>query len=56
MNENDRIEGSFRDPVHQLNGHWYFWNEVWADQLGPYETEAEARRELDRYVREVLGE
>lgn len=50
------------DPVFQANDDdfeldkWYFWNEVWADAYGPYETEEEAREELDRYCREVLGE
>lgn len=34
---------------------WYFWTETWADRCGPYETEAEAREQLKRYVLEVLG-
>jgi hypothetical protein len=35
---------------------WYFWTETWADRCGPYSTEAEARAQLARYVREVLGD
>ncbi len=35
---------------------WYFWIETWADRCGPYDTEAHATTEANRYVREVLGE
>ena len=28
---------------------WYFWNEVWIDLYGPFETEEEARAELEKY-------
>lgn len=35
---------------------WYFWVETWADRCGPYATEAEARMELNRYCKEVLGD
>lgn len=34
---------------------WYFWNEVWADRYGPYESEDEANKQLERYYKEVLG-
>lgn len=34
---------------------WYFWNETGADRYGPYETEEEAKKQLDRYCKEVLG-
>lgn len=42
------------DPIFEKNGKWYFWNEVWTDAIGPYESREEAARELDRYVKEVL--
>ena len=32
---------------------WYFWNEIWVDSYGPYNTEEEAREALNRY-REAL--
>ena len=37
------------DPVEYVNkdnreSGWYFWNEVWADSYGPYNTEEEARQ------------
>jgi hypothetical protein len=37
------------DPVHEDNDKWYFWDETWANRRGPYETEAQARRELRKY-------
>ena len=48
------------DPVEYVNkdnreSGWYFWNEVWADSYGPYNTEEEARENLNRYCAEELG-
>ncbi len=43
------------DPVHEHEGKWWFWDEVWADRVGPYDTETEAREAIVRYVREELG-
>jgi hypothetical protein len=42
------------DPVHvHKDGFgqvgWYFWDETWADRIGPYETEEEAREKLAKY-------
>ena len=34
---------------------WYFWDEVWADSYGPYNTEKEAREALNKYCVEELG-
>ncbi len=39
------------DPVYEENGQWYFWDEIWVDILGPYDSQAEARRQIDRYVK-----
>jgi len=36
------------------DGKWYFWNEVWSDALGPYDTEDLAKEACNRYVKEVL--
>lgn len=43
------------DPVHQEGELWYFWDEVWCDRYGPYDSEKECKKELDRYCKEVLG-
>ena len=38
-----------RDPVHSEDGHWWFWDESWADRHGPFASEDEARRALSAY-------
>ena len=43
------------DPVHQgVDGKWYFWDEIWSQEQGPHETEAEAREALEVYCIEQL--
>lgn len=37
------------DPVHQRNGKWYFYDED-DKAVGPYDTEAAARRRFDQYI------
>jgi len=37
------------DPIHEEDEKWYFWNEVWADRHGPFDTEVEAREALHVY-------
>lgn len=37
------------DPIHQWQGKWWFWDEIWADRIGPYETEEIARQQCDKY-------
>jgi len=32
---------------------WYFWNEIWIDLYGPYDTEADAREALKEYARNL---
>jgi len=41
-------------PVFQDDEGWWFWNEIWADKYGPYETEEKARRALSEYVEKYL--
>lgn len=38
------------NPVHEYEGQWYFWNEVWADRCGPFKTEEEANEKLLEYL------
>jgi hypothetical protein len=44
------------DPVERIPGtdQWRFWDEVWANEHGPYSSEEEARAALRRYVEEHL--
>jgi hypothetical protein len=40
------------DPIHQHeDGKWYFCDETWADELGPYESREEADKMLTEYCR-----
>lgn len=42
------------DPVHQnQDGLWYFWDEVWADEYGPYGTEVDCRKALNKYCENI---
>ena len=39
------------DPIiHEHERKWWFWDEVWGDRMGPYDTEEEARKKLKEYV------
>lgn len=45
-----------KDPVHQNeNNKWYFWDEVWAFEEGPYDTEREAREALGEYWQALIS-
>lgn len=45
-----------RDPVNQHeDGTWWFYEESWTEQYGPYKTEEEAREQLDIYCERYLG-
>jgi hypothetical protein len=40
------------DPVHTCNGKWFFYDEdFWA--VGPYDTEAAARRRLEHHINQT---
>lgn len=43
------------DPVHQKeDSKWYWWDECWAFEEGPYDTEEEARQNWKEYCKEYL--
>jgi hypothetical protein len=45
------------DPVHEnFDRTWWFWDETWGNEIGPYLTEDEAREALNKYAKEYLGE
>lgn len=43
------------DPIEYINGQWYFWDETWSHTYGPYETEEEARRQMNYYINDEIG-
>ena len=46
------------DPVYQhaWDATWWFADALWAEEYGPFNTEAEARAELNKYVAETICE
>lgn len=45
-----------KDPVHLFEGKWWFWDETWSHRCGEFHTRAGAKKALDLYCREVLGQ
>lgn len=51
-----------KNPVHEHDGAWWFWDEVWFNRVGPYATEQEAKDAIAEYAakleipRELVGE
>ena len=44
-----------KTPVHVgADNLWYFWDETWSHEIGPYETKRDANVALDTYVRRYL--
>lgn len=42
------------NPVHQhSDGTWWFYEEAWADENGPYQTQEKANSECDQYCKDV---
>ena len=51
MDEQEKIK---RDPVHQHDEHWWFWDETWANRVGPYPSYKESEMALSRYAMSYL--
>lgn len=44
------------NPVHQNeDGTWWFWDETWAVEYGPYDDQGECENALEDYAVNVLG-
>jgi len=41
--------GTYKNPVHEEDGQWYFWDETWMYRYGPFKTEIEAKTECRNY-------
>lgn len=44
------------DPVEHREDGWYFYEETWTDDHGPFETEEICRQQLKEYIENELGE
>lgn len=42
------------DPVFKKDGKWFYWDETWGNNYGPFDTEEIARQKLARYI-EIMG-
>lgn len=42
------------DHVVLEDGDWWFWDEIWLDRYGPFESKEQAREFEETYCREVL--
>ncbi len=44
------------DPIHEKDGKWWFWNEIWSDRYGPYNSREEADARLKDYTATLYDE
>ena len=44
-----------RSPIEKIKDKWYFYDEIWVDMYGPYDTEEEARLALRHYATYLDG-
>lgn len=44
-----------KNPIHFHDGKWWFWDEIWIDRIGPFDSEEEAQKAIRKYCEEVLG-
>jgi hypothetical protein len=43
------------NPVHEKDGQWWFFDETWADEYGPYATEELADEAVKQYAAYLDG-
>lgn len=41
--------------IHRRHFLWYFYDETWAFEYGPYLSKKKAEKELERYCKECLN-
>lgn len=46
----------YQEPVHERDGKFWFWDETWTDEYGPYETKEAADRGCLEYATWLNGE
>jgi gamma-glutamylcysteine synthetase len=40
-----------KTPIHKNDDDkWYFWDETWSNEIGPYDTQIEAEINFAKYV------
>ncbi len=43
------------DPIYELDGAWYFWDESWSYSIGPYSTRVDAEEAILAYAKSLEG-
>lgn len=43
------------NPIFEVNGAWYFWDETESWDYGPYQTKELAMAALQQYCKQILG-
>lgn len=44
------IECQPPNPIFKTTKGWYFWDEVWANAIGPFNTKTDAQKHLKEYA------
>lgn len=44
-----------KNPVYELDGEFYFYDETWANSCGPFFSEYSAHLMMQKYVKIFLG-
>lgn len=52
----ERDENGHLNPVEEIDGKWYFFEENWSNKQGPYENAVEANTALLEYCITILSE
>ena len=50
--KNVKADANFQliEVLHKHEGSWWFWDEAWSERMGPYDSEDEARKAMNKYV------
>lgn len=46
----DIVKSVFGDPIHKKGDKWYFWDEVWIDEIGPFDTRKQCEENTQLYA------
>lgn len=43
-----------KEPIFEKEGEWWFYDNLWADIYGPYNSKKEAEKFLEKFCKEFL--
>jgi len=50
ISESPMSKNKGKNPIHQYEGKWWFWDECWSYREGPWTTKEDAERALSIYA------